>query len=78
MINTTIFIGVFGLLLLLINLFLLETSKVKAKSKEYLLMGVTGGFLITLYSWLTGDIIFIILNGVFVLSNIFWLFRLHR
>lgn len=78
MMGITVLIGIVGLIVILVNLFLLETSKVKAKSKEYLLMGFVGGFLITLYSWLTGDIIFIILNGVFVLSNLFWLLRLHR
>lgn len=71
-------IGVIGLIIILINLFLLETSRVQARSKEYLLINFAGSFLLVWYSWLVEAHIFLVINSVFVFLSLFWLFRLHR
>lgn len=71
-------IGVLGLTLYLLQLFLLETSRVKAKSKEYLLISLFGSSLLSFYAWQTEAYVFMVLNGVFVLLSLYWLFRLHR
>lgn len=73
-----IFVGVLGLTLYLLQLFLLETNRVKAKSKEYLLISVVGSSLLSFYAWQTESYIFMILNVVFILLSLFWLLRLHR
>ena len=73
-----IFVGAIGLIMILVNLFLLEIGWVRGRSKNYLLISFFGSLLLTWYSWLIGSVIFVALNSVFVLLSLFWLLKLHR
>lgn len=69
-------IGIIGMGIILLNLYLLEAGKEKAKSRKYLLIGFVGSVILTAYSFITGSVLFTILNFVFVLVNMYWLFKI--
>ena len=70
--------GVLGMAIVLLNLFLLETGREKARSRMYLSFGLTGSLILVYYSFVTGSILFTILNFVFVGVNAYWLFTLFE
>lgn len=65
--------GILGMFIILVNLVLLEDGKEKAKSIQYLLLGLIGSILLVAYSILTNTLIFTIINFVFVFLNGYWL-----
>ncbi|MGE5041429.1 MAG: hypothetical protein ACM3IJ_00830 [Candidatus Levyibacteriota bacterium] len=71
-------IGLLGMAVVLINLYLLETGREKAKSRMYLSIGLTGSLILVYYSYVTGSMLFSVLNLVFVVVNGYWLFNLFE
>ncbi len=70
-------IGIIGMGIILVNLYLLEAGKEKAKSKKYLSIGFVGSVILTAYSFITGSVLFTILNLVFVVVNAYWFMKLR-
>lgn len=66
-------IGVIGMFIVLINLFLLEEGKEAPRGIQYLLLGLLGSILLMIYSVLTNSLIFTVINFVFALLNAYWL-----
>lgn len=69
-------IGIIGMGIILVNLYLLETGKEKTKSRKYLFIGFVGSVILTAYSFVTGSVLFTVLNLVFVAVNAYWFLKL--
>lgn len=69
-------IGIIGMIIVLSNLYLLETGKEKANSKMYLTIGLVGSIILVAYSIILGSFSFIVLNLAFVGVNLYFLMKL--
>ncbi len=69
-------IGIIGMGIILFNLYMLETGREKAKSRMYLSIGFIGSVILTAYSFITGSVLFTVLNLVFVAVNAYWYLKL--
>lgn len=71
-------VGIIGMIIVLTNLYLLETGHEKAKSKTYLTIGLVGSIILTLYSLILGSFSFIVLNFAFIIVNVYFLFKVKK
>ena len=71
-------IGIIGMGIILFNLYMLETGREKAKSRMYLSIGFVGSVILTAYSFITGSVLFTVLNLVFVAVNAYWYLRIKK
>lgn len=69
-------IGIIGMGIILFNLYMLETGREKAKSRMYLSIGFIGSVILTAYSYITGSVLFTVLNLVFVFVNAYWYLKI--
>jgi len=69
-------IGIIGMGIILFNLYMLETGREKAKSRMYLSIGFVGSVILTAYSYITGSVLFTVLNLVFVFVNAYWYLKI--
>ncbi len=70
-------IGIIGMGIILFNLYMLETGREKAKIRMYLSIGFVGSVILTAYSYITGSVLFTMLNLVFVFVNAYWYLKLQ-
>lgn len=70
-------IGVIGLLILIVGTILVSSKKKKKEIKVYTLY-IIGGICLFIYSFQLGDIIFITLQGIFILSAVYGLIKINK
>ena len=69
-------IGILGLILIILGNLTIYKSKKTRKKYTYPLL-IAGGILMTIYSFLINDLIFLILQGAFIISAIYGLIKIH-
>lgn len=71
-------IGIVGMIIVLMNLYLLETGREKAKSRMYLAIGLSGSIILVIYSLLLESFTFTLLNLAFVAANLYFIITLNK
>jgi lipid-A-disaccharide synthase-like uncharacterized protein len=71
-------IGILGLIIIIITFILESSNKLSRNHKKYIILFSSGSLFLTVYSILTKEIIFLILNGFGVLIGIYELFIIKR
>lgn len=74
--NFYILIAIIGLISIISGTFLVSNSSNKGKKYIYPLL-ILGGICLEIYSIYLGDLIFIILQGIFIISSLIGFFRVN-
>jgi len=73
--NIFTLISILGLILIIVGIIFTSSKKIILKKYSYLLL-IAGGICLEIYSIYIDDLIFIILQGLFIISSIYGLIKI--
>lgn len=74
--NIFTLVAIFGIIFVIVGTSLISSKKIR-ESRIYLLL-IFGGICLEVYSIYIGDLIFIVLQGVFIMSSIYGLIKASK